>query len=82
MALFEKLSGAFQKVFRDLRGLGKLSEKNVQDALREVRLALLDADVNFTVVKEFIARVREKGDGRGGGGERLAWSAVCEACPR
>lgn len=60
MALFEKLSGAFQKVFRDLRGLGKLSEKNVQDALREVRLALLDADVNFTVVKEFIARVREK----------------------
>lgn len=60
MALFEKLSGAFQKVFRDLRGLGKLSEKNVQEALREVRLALLEADVNFTVVKEFIARVREK----------------------
>ncbi len=60
MALFDKLSGAFQKVFRDLRGLGKLSEKNIQDALREVRLALLEADVNFTVVKDFIARVREK----------------------
>ncbi len=60
MALFEKLSGALQKVFRDLRGFGKLSESNVQDALREVRLALLDADVNFQVVKEFIARVREK----------------------
>lgn len=63
MALFDKLSGAFQKVFRDLRGYGKLSEKNVQDALREVRLALLEADVNFTVVKEFIARVREKAMG-------------------
>lgn len=60
MALFDKLSGAFQKVFRDLRGLGKLSEKNIQDALREVRLALLEADVNFGVVKDFIARVREK----------------------
>ena len=60
MPLFEKLSGAFQKLFRDLRGYGKLSESNVQDALREVRLALLDADVNFHVVKEFIARVREK----------------------
>ena len=63
MPLFEKLSGAFQKVFRDLRGYGKLSEKNIQDALREVRLALLEADVNFTVVKEFIARVREKAMG-------------------
>ena len=60
MALFDKLSGALQKVFRDLRGYGKLSEKNIQDALRDVRLALLEADVNFTVVKAFIARVREK----------------------
>ncbi|HMP75031.1 MAG TPA: signal recognition particle protein [Kiritimatiellia bacterium] len=63
MALFDKLSGALQKVFRDLRGYGKLNEKNVQDALREVRMALLEADVNFTVVKEFIARVREKAMG-------------------
>ena len=60
MALFEKLSGALQKVFKDLRGHGKLSESNIQDALREVRMALLEADVNFTVVKEFIAKVREK----------------------
>lgn len=64
MALFDKLSGALQKVFRDLRGYGKLSEGNVQDALREVRLALLEADVNFQVVKDFIARVREKCLGR------------------
>lgn len=64
MAMFEKLSGAFQKIFRDLRGYGKLTEKNIQDALREVRLALLEADVNFNVVKEFTARVREKAMGK------------------
>ena len=60
MGLFDKLSGSLQKVFRDMRGYGKLSEKNVQDALREVRMALLEADVNFLVVKDFINRVREK----------------------
>ncbi len=58
--MFDKLTGSFQKIFKNLRGYGKLSEANVQDALREVRLALLDADVNFQVVKDFIARVREK----------------------
>jgi signal recognition particle subunit SRP54 len=60
MALFEKLSGALQKVFKDLRGHGKLTEANVQEAMREVRMALLEADVNFTVVKAFVASVREK----------------------
>ena len=60
MGLFDKLSGSLQKVFRDMRGYGKLSEQNIQDALREVRMALLEADVNFLVVKEFIQRVREK----------------------
>jgi signal recognition particle subunit SRP54 len=64
MALFEKLSGSLQKVFKDLRGHGKLSETNIQDALREVRMALLEADVNFTVVKAFIAKVKEKSLGQ------------------
>lgn len=64
MALFEKLSGSLQKVFKDLRGHGKLSEANIQDALREVRMALLEADVNFTVVKAFIAKVKEKSLGQ------------------
>lgn len=64
MPLFEKLSGALQKVFRDLRGYGKLTEKNIQDALREVRLALLEADVSLAVVKEFTARVRERALGK------------------
>jgi signal recognition particle subunit SRP54 len=58
--MFESLSNTFQKVFRNLRGFGTLSESNIKDALREVRLALLEADVHFTVVKQFVDRVREK----------------------
>lgn len=59
-SLQEKISGAFAK----LRGKGRLTEADVDLALREVRLALLEADVNFKIVKEFIARVREKAVGR------------------
>ncbi len=58
--MFDSLSQKLQSAFRNLRGLGKISENNVGEALREVRLALLDADVNFKVAKDFIARVREK----------------------
>ncbi|MEY2409570.1 MAG: signal recognition particle subunit [Verrucomicrobiota bacterium] len=58
--MFDNLSGKLQNVFRNLRGLGKISETNVAETLRDVRLALLDADVNFKVVKDFIDKVREK----------------------
>ncbi len=58
--MFEGLSDRFNKVLKNVRGHGKLSEANIKDALREVRMALLEADVNIAVVKEFIARVREK----------------------
>ncbi len=58
--MFDSLSGKLQKTFRNLRGLGKISESNVAEALREVRMALLDADVNFKVAKQFIARVKEQ----------------------
>jgi signal recognition particle subunit SRP54 len=58
--MFDSLSDKLQKTFRNLRGLGKISETNVSEALREVRMALLDADVNFKVAKQFIARVKEK----------------------
>jgi signal recognition particle subunit SRP54 len=61
--MFDKLGKSLQKTFKDLRGYGKLSEKNIQDALREIRMALLEADVHFQVVKDFIARVREKSMG-------------------
>ncbi len=58
--MFNRLSDKLQDVFKDLRGHGKISETNVTDALREVRLALLDADVHFQVAKDFIAKVKEK----------------------
>jgi signal recognition particle subunit SRP54 len=61
--MFESLSGKLQNVFRNLRGLGKISESNVSDALREVRLALLDADVNFKVARDFIERVKTQAIG-------------------
>ena len=58
--MFGRLSDKLQDVFKNLRGQGKISESNVTDALREVRLALLDADVHFQVAKDFISRVKEK----------------------
>ncbi len=58
--MLDGLSDRFRKVLRDVRGRGRLTEANIQDALREVRLALLEADVNFRVVKDFINSVKEK----------------------
>jgi len=62
--MFESLSEKLQSVFKRLRGKGVLSEQDVNEALREVRLVLLEADVNFRVVKDFIARVRERAVGQ------------------
>jgi len=62
--MFDTLSGKLQNAFKNLRGLGKISESNVSDSLREVRLALLDADVNFKVVRDFLALVQEKSLGQ------------------
>jgi signal recognition particle subunit SRP54 len=58
--MFARLSDKLQDAFKNLRGQGKISEANVTDALREVRMALLDADVHFQVAKDFIAKVKEK----------------------
>jgi len=62
--MFDSLSGKLQNAFRNLRGLGKISESNVTDALREVRMALLDADVNFQVARDFIERVKTQAIGQ------------------
>jgi signal recognition particle subunit SRP54 len=62
--MFDGLSQKLQKAFRNLRGLGKISEDNVGDALREVRMALLEADVNFKVARDFIEAVKTKSLGR------------------
>ena len=61
---FEGLTTRLQNVFSKLRGKGKVSDEDVAEAMREVRLALLEADVNFKVVKEFIAKVKEKAVGK------------------
>jgi signal recognition particle subunit SRP54 len=58
--MFDSLTSKLQNAFRNLRGLGKISESNVTDSLREVRMALLDADVNFKVARDFIERVKTK----------------------
>lgn len=58
--MFSRLSEKLQGVLKDLRGHGRISEQNVTDSLREIRMALLEADVHFAVAKDFIARVREK----------------------
>src|ERR1700690_425919 len=58
--MFDSLSSKLQNAFRNLRGLGKISEANVGDPLREVRMALLEADVNFKVARDFIERVKTK----------------------
>ena len=61
--MFTGLSSRLEEVFRRLKSRGKLTEANIGEALREVRLALLEADVNYGVVKDFIERVREKAVG-------------------
>ncbi len=62
--MFENLSDKLQKAFKGLRGYGKLTPENIQDGLREVRLALLEADVNFKVVKDFISTISEQAVGQ------------------
>jgi signal recognition particle subunit SRP54 len=58
--MFDALSNRLQDVFRSIRGEGRLTETTVENALREIRLALLEADVNFKVVKAFVDRVRDR----------------------
>ena len=62
--MFENLTDRLQKVFKDLRGYGKLTPQNIEDALRQVRLALLEADVNYNVVKDFITTISEQAVGQ------------------
>ncbi len=57
---FEGLSEKLQGVFKKLKGKGVITEADVNDAMREVKMALLEADVNFKIVKQFVASVKEK----------------------
>src|SRR5678815_1614 len=58
--MFDNLSEKLQRIFKNLRGEGRLSEENMESALREIRVALLEADVNFRVVKQLIENIKEK----------------------
>jgi len=62
--VFESLSKKLERAFKNIRGLGKLTEKNIQDSLQEIRVALLEADVNYKVVKQFIADIRAAAVGK------------------
>ena len=61
--MFDNLSDKLQRVFKNLRGEGKLTAENMETALREIRVALLEADVNFKVVKQLIENIKEKAMG-------------------
>src|SRR6202789_694290 len=62
--MFENLTDKLQRAFKNLRGQGSVTEENMQEALREIRVALLEADVNLNVVKELIEHIREKALGQ------------------
>jgi signal recognition particle subunit SRP54 len=62
--MFDNLSDKFQKIFKNLRGQGKLTEQNIQEALKEVRMALLEADVHYKVAKDFVASIAERAVGQ------------------
>src|SRR4029077_13611089 len=58
--MFSQLGDKLQDIFKDLRGHGALTESNISDTMRQVRMALLEADVHFQVAKDFVARVKDK----------------------
>jgi len=62
--MFDRLSERFEEVFRKLRGQGRLTEKDIDEALRQIRRTLLEADVNFKVAKDFLQRVKERANGQ------------------
>ncbi len=62
--MFDSLSDRLSLIFKKIKGRGKLNEKNIQEALRDVRMALLEADVNYKVVKQFTAAVKERATGQ------------------
>ena len=58
--MFEYLGDRLSNAIKNIRGMGKITEENINDAMREIRMALLEADVNYQVVKEFTNNVKEK----------------------
>ena len=61
--MFEQLNRRFAQIIKNIKGQGKITEKNISDTLRDIRRALLEADVNFQAAKSFINRVKDKASG-------------------
>ena len=58
--MFEYMGDRLSNAIKNIRGLGRITEENISEAMREIRMALLEADVNYQVVKEFVSNVKEK----------------------
>jgi len=58
--MFEYMGDRLSKAIKNIRGMGRITEENISEAMREIRMALLEADVNYQVVKEFVNKVKEK----------------------
>jgi len=88
--MLDALSDKFEKILKKLRGQGVLTEENIAEALKEVRFALLEADVHFKIVKEFVERVRQKAVGQevmqsltpGHQVVKIVWDELCEMMGR
>ena len=61
--MFDHLQNKFSKIFKIVKGHGKITEKNISDSVREIRIALLESDVNFKIVSSFISKVKDKASG-------------------
>ena len=72
--MFDNLSDKLEKALHNLKGHGKITEINVAETLKEVRRALLDADVNYKIAKDFTNNVKEKALGQPADGRRCCWS--------
>ena len=77
---FDSLTEKLQNVFKNLRSKGRLTEEDVKAALKEVKMALLEADVNFKVVKDFIKNHTRKGCRTGCNEQPYAWTDGSKAC--
>ena len=58
--MFEYMGDRLSKAIKNIRGMGRITEENISEAMREIRMALLEADVNYQVVKEFVNKVKDK----------------------
>ena len=78
--MFDGLSNKLQDVFKKLKGQAILSESNITEAMREIRLALLDADVNYEIAKRFVDSIKKRVHGTGSSQERNTRATSRQSC--